>query len=91
MDVSGEIFSRIEQPQKPIPIPGANLFVPGPLVVGPDRILDRRVLDDEKPPPLHIAATWSADSGLKDLVDQRVWHRIWLQSPHRPGGPHDLE
>ena len=101
MDVSGEIFSRIEQPQKPIPVHSRrwfagpitrpNLFVPGAFVERSDCLFDLGVLDDEKPPPLHISVAWSADTGLQNLADQPIWHRVWLQSPHRPGGPHDLE
>jgi hypothetical protein len=42
-------------------------------------------------PALHVPTARRADTALQDLADQFVWHRVWLQPPHRPGGPHDLE
>jgi hypothetical protein len=60
MDVCGQIFCRVEKPQKSLPahtgggvaspIPRCNLLVPRTLVVAPDSLLDRRVLDYEEPP-----------------------------------------
>ena len=30
-------------------------------------------------------------AGLQDLWDQLIRYRFWLQPPHRPDGPDDLE
>jgi hypothetical protein len=66
MDVRGQIFRRIKQPQKSLPahargrftspIPRCNLFVSCALVVGPDSLFDLRIADYQKPPALHVAA-----------------------------------
>jgi hypothetical protein len=73
------------------PIPWRNPLVPSALVVGPDSLLDLGIPDDEEPPALHIAAARGADTGLQNLSDQFGRHQVWLQRPHRPGGPNDLE
>jgi hypothetical protein len=57
MDVIGKILGRIEHPPKALgpcsggrfacAIPRCNYLIPGPLVVGPDRLLDLGVADDK--------------------------------------------
>src|SRR6516162_5402152 len=101
MDVRGEIFCRIEQPQKSLTahargrfsgaITGRNLSVPGPLVEGPDCLLDLRISDYQEPPTLHVSPARGTHACLQDLADQFARHRVRFQPPHRPGGPDDLE
>src|SRR6516164_2673547 len=66
-------------------------LVPGALVVGPHRLLDHGVPDDEEPPALHIAARRRTDARLQNFSDQLGRHGVWLQAPHRSGRRHDLE
>jgi hypothetical protein len=92
MDVSREIFCRIEQPQKSIPaharrgfaspVARCYLLIPGPLIQGLDRLLDAGISDHEEAPALHIATAWRTDAGLQDLADQIVRHRVQLQPLH---------
>jgi hypothetical protein len=66
MDVVGQMFRRIEQPQKSLaagargrftsPVPWGDLLVPRTLVQGPDRLLDLRIADYLKPPTLACSA-----------------------------------
>ena len=101
MNVRGQIFRRIEQPQKSLPahargrftgsIPWGSLLIPGPLVVGPYRLLDRRIFDDEKAPTLHVSAAWRTHARLQDLSDQFTRHRVRFQPPHRASRLDDLE
>src|SRR5271165_2979472 len=101
MDVRGQIFRRVEQPQKSFPahargrftrpIPRCNLFIPGALVVGPDSLLDLRIADYQETPSLRVAAARGPDARLQDLSGKFVRHRVWFQPPHRPSGPDDLE
>src|SRR3984893_14921584 len=66
MNVIGQIFRRIEQPQKSLadharggftrPIPWGNLLVPRTLVQGSDRLLDLWIADYQELPALHISA-----------------------------------
>src|SRR5215831_8121982 len=72
------------------PIPRGDLFIPGALIQGPDRLFDLAVSDDQEPPPLHIAAARRTDPRFQNLPDQIVRHRVWFQPPHRSGGPDDL-
>src|SRR6516164_7184642 len=66
-------------------------LVPGALVVGPHRLLDHGVPDDEEPPALHVAARRRTDARLQNFSDQLGRHGVWLQAPHRSGRRHDLE
>jgi hypothetical protein len=72
MNVCGQTFCRVEQPQKSLPahargrftspIPWCDLLVPRALVVGPDSLLDLRISDYQEPPALHVSATRGADA-----------------------------
>jgi len=63
LDSSDQSSARLEiapgSCQGPVhrPDTACDLFVPCPLVVGPDSLLDRRVPDHEEPPPLHVATS----------------------------------
>jgi hypothetical protein len=101
MYVIGEIFSGGKHPLEPLsagaggrftrPMPRRNLFIPSTLVQGPDPLLDLRVADYQKPPALHISTARGTDARLKDLADQFVRNRVWLQPPHRPSGSDKVE
>src|SRR5580700_12308196 len=101
MNVIGQIFRRIEQPQKSLadharggftrPIPWGNLLVPRTLVQGSDRRLDLWIADYQELPALHVSAARRTHTSLQDLSDQLVRHRVWFQPPHRPSGSDDLE
>jgi hypothetical protein len=70
---------------------GATCSSPSPLVQGPDRLLDLRIADYQESPALHISAARGTDARFQDLANQFVRHRIWFQSPHRPGAANDFE
>src|SRR5882672_3311217 len=70
-----------------LPVTRGDHLVPGAFVIRPDSLFDRCVPNNEKPPPLHIAAARSANAGLQDLPDQRFRHRVLLQPPHRAVRP----
>src|SRR5580704_11317379 len=75
----------------PAPISWRDLLIPGALIQGPDRLLDLRIADYQEAPALHISATRGTHARFEDLPDQFVWHRVWFQTPHRPGGSDDFE
>src|SRR5689334_23043498 len=101
MYVIGEMFGGGKHPLETLPvrarcrftrlIPWSNLLVPGSLVQRPDSLFDLRITDYQEPPPLHISAARCTDPRFQNLTDEFVRHRVWLQPPHRPGGPDDLE
>src|SRR5580704_7454560 len=64
-------------------VPRSDHFIPSTLVICSDGFLDGRVLNDKKAPILHVAAARAAHTRLQNLPDQRLWHRVRLQSPHR--------
>src|SRR6266446_3499145 len=66
-------------------------LVESALVVDLHGLFDLRVLDDQEPPALGVAPVGGAGTGLQDLPDQLVGHRIGLQPAHGPHGLHDLE
>jgi hypothetical protein len=71
--------------------PGGDHLVEGLLVPGLHRFLDLRVLDDQEPPLLRIAAVRRAAAGAQDLRDQFIGYRIRLQPPHGAGRLDNLE
>src|SRR3981189_1853676 len=89
------MFRRGNRPQELIathskwrftrPVARSDHFIPGTLVVCSDGLFDRRVLNNNKAPMLHVAAARAAHTCLQNLPDQRLWHRVRLQSPHRAG------
>src|SRR6266404_5376379 len=95
------MFRRGNRPQKLIPahamwgftrpVARSDLCIPGTLVICSDGLFDRRVPNDNKAPMLHIAATRAAHSCLQNLPDQRLWHRVRLQSPHRASRLNNFE
>ena len=101
MDVCSQILRCRQHSLKPLSagvrgrftrsIPWGDLFIPGALVHGPDRLFDLRIADDQESPSLHVSTARRADTGFKDLTDQFVRHPIWLQPPHRPSRSYDLE
>ena len=68
-----------------------GLLVPGPLVIDRSRFLDFRVADHEEAPALHVAAARRRRAGLQDSPEQRLGHRVRLQTPHRARRMDDLE
>src|SRR6476660_4607466 len=49
------------------------------------------IMDHQEAPRLHVAATRSVGTALKNTTEQRIRKRVGLQTPHRAGCPHDLE
>ena len=101
MNMRRQIFRRPQHPLKSLPagarsrftspVPWGDLFIPGALVQGPDSLFDFRIADYEEPPALHISAARRTDARFKDLSNEFIRHRVWFQTPHRPGGPNHLE
>ena len=68
MDMVGEILGRVEhspealwaRPGSRVPraVTGINNLVPGPLVIGPDSLLDVGIGDNEEAPALRVAREW---------------------------------
>jgi hypothetical protein len=48
-------------------------------------------MDHQEAPRLHVAATRSVGTALKNTTEQRIRKRVGLQRPHRAGCLHDLE
>src|SRR6267378_4210139 len=86
VDVIGQILGRVEHPPKALgagsgsrfagPISRRDHFIPGPLVVVPDRLLDLRVANDEEPPALHVAAGRRRHARFKNFFES---------TPQEPG------
>src|SRR5258708_2412865 len=89
------MFRRGNRPQKLIsthsmwgftrPVTRSDHFIPSTLVICSDGLFDRRVLNDNKAPMLLVAAARAAHTRLQNLPDQRFWHQVRFQSPHRAG------
>src|SRR5260370_38203494 len=63
----------------------SDYFITSALVICSDGLFERRVLNDTKAPMLHVAAARAAHTRLQNLPDQRFWHQVRFQSPHRAG------
>src|SRR5262249_20410399 len=85
--LSRRSFCRVEQPQKSLPahawgrftrpMPWRNLFIPGALVQGRDRLRDLRIAGNQKPPALHIST-----AGRTARQDGFAEHRMVQRSPY---------